>query len=160
MKTIIISGTPGTGKSTLAKLLSKKLNFKHLNLKPLLKKTSEGYDRKKQCRIIDIKKLNEEIIKIIKKLKQNLILSSHLIHQLPKKYVALCLITKCSDLKKLRQRLQKRKYSKKKVGENLQCEIFEVCLNQAKQKKHRILVVDTCKKINQKKLIEKIKKSL
>ncbi len=160
MKAIIISGTPGTGKSALAKLLSQKLDLKNLNLKPLLKKNSEGYDRKKQCHIINTKKLNKEIIKIIKQSKENLILSSHLLHRLPKKYVNLCIITKCSDLKKLKQRLQKRKYSKKKIEENLQCEIFDICLNEAKKKKHNILVVDTCKKIDQKKLVTKIKKKL
>jgi len=160
MKTIIISGTPATGKSTLAKLLSKKLNFYHLNLKPLLKKISEGYDRKKQCYVIDLKKLKKEIINIIKKEKQNIIFNSHLIHHLPKKYVNICIITKCSNLKILKQRLQKRKYSKKKIEENLECEIFDLCLNEAKENKHNILTIDTCKKINQKELITKIKKKL
>ena len=160
MKTIIISGTPGTGKSTLAKLLSKRFNFKRLNLKPILKKIYEKYDRKKQCYVVDIKKLNKEIIKKIKQSKQSLIISSHLAHHLPKKYVSLCIITKCSDLKKLKQRLQGRKYSKKKVEENLECEIFDICLNEAKKKKHKILVVDTCKRINYKGLVKKVKKSL
>ncbi len=160
MKVIIISGTPGTGKSTLARLLAPKLNFKILNLKPLLQKCSEGYDSQKKCLIIDTQKLNKEIIKKIKKEKENFILASHLAHYLPKRYVDLCLITKCSDLKELKKRLQKRKYSKKKIEENLQCEIFDLCLNEAKEKKHKILLVDTCKKINQKQLLNQIKKEL
>ena len=159
-KIIIISGTPGTGKSTLARLLAKQLNFHHLNLKPILKKIHEKYDRKKQCYIVDTKKLNREITKAIKQSKQNLIISSHLTHHLPKKYVNLCIITKCSNLKTLKKRLQKRKYSKKKIEENLECEIFDVCLNEAKQNKHNILVIDACKRINEKELINKVKKSL
>ena len=159
-KIIIISGTPGTGKTTLAKLLARKLNFKHLTLKPLLKKTQEKYDRKKQCYVVNTKKLNQEITKIIKQNTKSLIISSHLIHHLPKKLVNLCIVTKCSNLKTLKQRLKARKYSKKKIEENLQCEIFDICLTEAKKKKHKIIVIDTGKKINQKKLLTKIKKSL
>jgi len=150
MKVLIISGTPGTGKTTLAKLLARKLNFKHLTLKLLLKKLSEGYDRKKQCYVINTKKLNQEVTKIIKQSKKPIIISSHLIHHLPKKLVNLCIITKCSNLKTLKQRLKARKYSKKKIEENLQCEIFDICLQEAKKKKHKILIIDTSKRIDQK----------
>ena len=155
MKTIIISGTPGTGKSTLAKVLSKKLKYQELDLKPIIKKISEGYDKEKECEIIDIKKFNKEIIERINK--RNLIIASHLIHNLPKKYVDLCIITKC-DLKELKKRLHKRKYSPSKVKENLECEIFDVCLGEAK--KHKVLVVDTSKKIDIKELTKKIKRGL
>src|SRR3989344_2139205 len=133
MKTIIISGTPGTGKTTL----EKKLNAKCLYLGDLIKKQklAESYDRKDRCYVVDIKKLNKAIIKETNKEKKNktktLIIDSHLSHYIPKKYVNLCIITKC-DLKKLSKRLKKKKYSKAKVRENLDCEIFDICLNEAK----------------------------
>ncbi|MBR9683341.1 AAA family ATPase [Candidatus Woesearchaeota archaeon] len=159
MTTLIISGTPGTGKSTLAKFLAPKLKFHHLDIHRYYKKISSGYSKKKQCYNIDLKKL-EKLIQ--EKLTQhpNLIVDSHITHHLPKKLVNLCIITKCSDLKELKKRLQKRKYSQKKIEENIQCEIFDVCLAEAKKQKHHILVVDTCQKINQKKLVSKIKKFL
>lgn len=160
MSTIIISGTPGTGKSTLAKVLVSKIKFKFLNIEPVLKKISEGYDKKKYCKIINLKKFNQEIIKLIKKEKKDFIIASHLIHHLPKEYVDLCLITQCSDLKALKKRLQKRKYSCKKIEENLQCEIFEICLSEARENGHKVLVVETSKKINFGKLIKEIKKKI
>ncbi len=183
MKVIIVSGTPAAGKKTITKWLSKELSFKVLNLKPLIKKLSEKFDSLKQCYVVDLKKLNQEVVKLIqeekKKFKeikksemskkktqsknkktdpQGLIIPSHLIHHLPKIYVDLCLVIKCSDLKKLEQRLIKRKYSKKKIMENLQCKIFDICLEEAKKKKHQILIVDTHKKTNQKNIIHGIKK--
>lgn len=155
-KVIIISGTPGTGKSHLAKLLAEKLAFKHLNLKLIIKEISESYDRKKQCYIVDVKKLNKELVEIIKKEKRGLIIDSHLSHHLPSKYADLCLVLQCLDLKRLRARLKKRGYSKKKIEENLQSEIFGICLNEAREQGHRILVVDSSRKIDFKRLSRKI----
>lgn len=160
MKTIIISGTPASGKTTLGKKLAKNLGFKFFDLEPILEKISEGYDRRKQCRIIDLKKLGREVIKIIKNEKKNLIFSSHLIHHLPKKDVDLCIITRCSDLKQLKKRLEKRGYSPQKVEENLQCEIFGVCLEEAARKGYLIISVDTCKKIDPVQLSRELKKKL
>ena len=51
---IIISGTPGTGKTTLAKKLMAKLNYPLLNINKFIKekKLSEGYDKKRRSEII------------------------------------------------------------------------------------------------------------
>ena len=43
------------------------------------------------------------------------------------------------------KRLKKKKYSKSKVRENLDVEIFDVCLNEAKENKHKIIVIDATK---------------
>jgi len=147
MKTIIITGTPGTGKSTLAKLIAKRLHFKRIDVSSLIKKKkiSEGYDRKRKTKIVDTKKLNRELMSIIKNSKQNLIIDSHLSHYLPKKYVDLCIVVKCG-LKKLYGRLKRRKYSKEKIRENLDAEIFEVCLDEARKFGHKIRIVDTTSK--------------
>ena len=59
MKIIIITGTPGTGKTALAKILAKELNFKRINLSEIIDKKNlcEAYDEKKQCKIVDLDKL-------------------------------------------------------------------------------------------------------
>jgi len=75
----------------------------------------------------------------------NIIIDSHLSHYLPKKYVDLCIVIKC-DIKELKKRLEKRKYSKIKIRENLDSEIFDICLVEAKENKHKIIIVDTTKK--------------
>ena len=65
---------------------------------------------------------------------------------MPKKYVDLCIVTKC-NLKELERRLKKRKYNKEKIKENLDAEIFDVCLNEAKESKYDIIAVDITKGI-------------
>ena len=153
MKVIIITGSVGTGKTTLAGKLSKKLEFKHIDVNRVVSEynLSESYDKKRRCKVVDTKKLNKALIDKIKWAKKDLergvIIDSHLSHHLPKKYVDLCIVTKC-DLKVLNERLKKREYHKDKIRENMDCEIFNVCLNEAKEAKHNTFVIDTTKGIN------------
>ena len=161
MKVIIITGTPGTGKTTLAKFLAKKLKFKLLEVNKIIdqEKICEAYDQENDCKIIDIKKLNQSLIKIIKDSKDNLIMESHFSHKLPKIHVNLCLVTR-TELKTLHQRLKKRSYSPKKIRDNLDAEIFDLALTEAQETGHNILIIDNTKKINKEELIQKIKEKL
>jgi len=147
MAFICITGTPGTGKTELSKILARKLGYKRLDVKNIIKKQRlfDYFDKSKKTYIVDPEKLNPYLIKIIKK-EKNLIIDSHLSHCLPKKYVDLCIVAKC-NLKVLKQRLEKRRYNKSKVRENLDSEIFDVCLNEAREKDHNTLKIDSTKKI-------------
>lgn len=153
---IIITGSIATGKTKLAKKLASELNFKYLDVNKLIKEENlrDKYDKKTQSYPVDIKKLNKALIK---KLSKSTIIDSHLSHFLPKKYVDLCIVTIC-EIKELKKRLQKRKYSKNKIKENLEAEIFQVILLEAKKNKHNILVIDTTKKYDIKAIKNYIKK--
>lgn len=128
---------------------------------------SESYDKKRKAKVIDVKKLNKFLISKIKNFKNDkknfswgkifngVIIDSHLSHYLPKKYVDLCIVVKCS-LKTLKKRLSKKKYPESKIRENLDAEIFDVCLTEAQENNHNILIVETTKGININKLSKKI----
>ena len=184
MNAIIVTGTPGTGKTAISKKLGKKLNLNCLDANLIIKKyhLSEGYDRKRKTKIIDTKKLNKALVKEIKscnkrasdiknfkkankslaksiksstEIKNGIIIDSHLSHYLPNKYVDLCIVTKC-NLKILQTRLKKKKYGKEKIRENLDAEIFDVCLEEAKSYNHKLLIIDTSKGINISKISKKV----
>ena len=163
MQIVCVSGTPGTGKTTLSRKLAGKLKFYYLDLNKIIfkYKLSEGYDRKRKTKIIDVNKLNERLVKeIINFKKQNkkysgIIIDSHLSHYLPPKYVDFCVVTKC-DIKELNKRLKKKKFHESKIKENIEAEIFDICLNEAKERKHNVIVVDTTKPFNIIKLIHKL----
>jgi len=139
---ICISGTPGTGKTTLAKKIVKDFRFKYIDGNIIIEKycLSEGFDKKKDCKIVDVKKFIKAVLKEVKQ-EENYVIDSHLSHNLPKNEVDLCVICKC-DLKKLKNRLEKRRYSKSKVRENLDAEIIEVCLTEAQDKDHKIIIYE------------------
>ena len=146
MKVILVSGTPGTGKTTYAGKLAKKKGYLYVDVNKVIasNKLSEGYDKKRKTKIIDTAKLNKVLIKLIneekKKKTKGLVIDSHLSHYLPKRYADLCVITKCS-LKTLKKRLVKRGYDKDKVRENLDVEIFDVCRIEALERGHKIKII-------------------
>ncbi len=146
MKAIIVSGTPGTGKTTTAKKIAKKINGKYIDVNKVVQKykLAEGYDRKRKTRIVDIKKLNRVLVKMIKESKKTLVIDSHLAHYLPKEHVKMAVICKC-DVKELRKRMKKRGYGKEKTEENVEAEIMDVCRNEARERGHKIKIVNTGK---------------
>lgn len=156
---IVISGSPGVGKSTLAKLLTKKLGFDRLDLHHYYKRISTGYDRSKQSYDISYPKFEKLVKEKLQESEKGLIIDSHISHLLPKRLVNVCIVLICSDLKRLEKRLQKRKYSKKKIRENLDAEIFQVCLMEAKERKHTVLVFDTAKRLEAKKILNAVRAS-
>jgi len=157
MKVIAVTGTPGAGKTTIARRLAKKLGFYCLDANKLISSNqlAEGYDKKRKAKIVDTSKLNKSIIKEIKTIKNNrkilkyggIIIDSHLSHFLPRKYINFCIVAKC-NIKELNKRLKKRKYSRSKIQENLQAEIFDICYNEAIRKKHKVIIVETSKSFN------------
>lgn len=146
MKAVVVTGSPGTGKTKIAKKIAKEKNAKYLDVNKIIKKYKlrEEYDKKRKTWIVDVSKLNKVLIDLIKKSKKKLVIDSHLSHYLPKEHVSLCVVCKC-DLKILKKRLEKRGYSKAKIRENIDAEIFDVCLNEAKEFGHKVKVVDTTK---------------
>lgn len=143
-KIIVVTGTPGVGKTTLAKALVRNLGYERVDLHAVYGQISEGYDRGKKCYVINYTKLVALVKKRLHETKaKGLVVDSHVTHFLPAKMVDLCVVLCCSDLKLLRQRLQRRKYTMRKIQENLEAEIMQVCLNEARERGHNIIVFDT-----------------
>lgn len=157
---ITITGTPGTGKTYIAKKLIGK-NFRYIDLNAIIKKEKlyDSYDRKAKTYDVDEKKLkiidkrfseykekeiklkkNMNIIELKEKLKnkKGIIIDSHLSHFLDSD---LCIVVK-ADIKTISKRLKKRKYSKKKIKDNIESEIFDICLEDAKKLSRNVVIIN------------------
>ena len=159
MKAIVVTGVPATGKTKVAKLIAKLINAKYLDVNKLIKdnKFYIRYDRRLRSYDVKLDKLVNYLVKLIRNSKDKLVIDSHLSHYIPRKYVELCIVTKC-NLKALKKRLEKRGYPKNKVRQNLDAEIFDVCLLEAAVRKHKIKIVDTTKNIKPSQLMRILKK--
>ncbi len=108
---ISISGTPGTGKHTIARELAKKLDYRIIDSNELLRGKYE----------VSIKELNAAVGP---ELKDNSIIVSHMGHFLKSKKVDLFIIIRCDPMR-LKKRLEKRGYSKEKVHDNILFEALD-----------------------------------
>lgn len=137
---ISITGTPGTGKTTVAKLLASQLSANLIAINKLIAKKHYRIDKKRKTKIVDIKALQNLINKKIVKNKINII-EGHLSHLISADFI---IILRTNPLV-LKKRLLRKKWPQAKIRENVQAEILDVITIQATQRhrKHKIFELDT-----------------
>jgi adenylate kinase len=125
---IALTGTPGTGKTSVSKLLIKKgINVIDLNKLAIKNDFIDGIDEIRNSKIIDIKKLNDYIYKNYSK-EDLIIFEGHLSHLLS--CIDKVILLRCHP-KKLRINLNKKGWNEKKIRENLEAEILDIILCEA-----------------------------
>ena len=118
---ILLTGTPGTGKTTLAHALARPLKAKIIAEKTLAKKKGIGtWNRSTKEFDVDLPALRKEILSRIRESKHNLIIEGHLSCDisLPVDGVVVTHVQRGT----LEKRLRARSYSELKIQENLFCE--------------------------------------
>lgn len=124
---IAISGTPGTGKSTVAPLVAEELDYDLLDLNEFVKdhNLAEGVDEKRGSSIVDTDSLNDAISDDIK---DNTVIDGHMAHQLDA--IDLVIVLR-ADPEELEKRLQDKDWSDEKIAENVDAERLDVILQEA-----------------------------
>jgi len=138
---ISITGTPCTGKTEVSQLLSKKLNYKLIQVNELAERldTFTGYDKEMESRILDMDRLKKEI----DKLKGNVIIEGHTSHLFPTDII---IILRCNP-ETLKKRLEKKFSSNPlKVQENLEVEILGVITSETVMNNKKVYEIDTSDK--------------
>ncbi|MEK6982436.1 MAG: AAA family ATPase [Candidatus Micrarchaeota archaeon] len=136
-KLIIITGTPATGKSTIAKVLTKRLGYELIDVKKITK------DKE-----VDVLKLRRKLLQIIKEKNKNgkdIIIENHLLCEISLPANIVFVLRTEPGL--LKRRMQKRGYSNQKIDDNLLCEMLDYCTQKALDNyKSKIYDIDTGKR--------------
>lgn len=130
---ILLSGTPGTGKSTLAKRLSEaKLGLTWVNVGDFAKEKGflGAWDEEYQCHELEEDPLLDEMEEMIAK--GGCLVDHHVTDFFPERYFDIVFIMRTEN-DKLYERLSQRGYNGKKFQDNLQCEIFQTILEEARE---------------------------
>jgi len=137
---ILISGTPGTGKTSVSELLVERLGYRLVRINDFAEERGlvEGVDNVRGSMIIDEVRLETEV----GKLSGDIVVEGHLAH-LCKGDVSVVLRTRPDDLEK---RLLLRKWSKEKIHENVEAEILDVILTEAVEVNENVVEIDTTEK--------------
>ena len=129
-KTIFITGTPCSGKTTVSEVLSDKLNCKLIKINDLAIENDFvlGIDDEKGYKVIDIDALDEKVSEIIEANDELIIFEGHLSHLCSGADKVIVLRVRPEIL---RPRLEARDYSDAKIQENLEAEAMGVCTAEA-----------------------------
>jgi len=147
MRVIVVTGTPGVGKSQFSHLLAKKTGAIHVDVGKVAldERFTLGKDPLRQTKIADIEKISTWIGKIIRESRKDVIVDGHYASAIvPKEHVRLAIVLRCEP-SELLKRLKRKKFPKKKALENVAAEILDSCLIDTMQSfgRRKVCEIDT-----------------
>jgi len=128
---IIITGTPGVGKTSVSKKVASILNAKYVNLADFVKsnKLFLEYDDELNSYIIDEEKTRKILRRLLKEYSR-VVVDTHILTVFDPNAVDLVIVLRLNP-KILLKRLKERNYSLSKIKVNIQAEMLGVCLSEA-----------------------------
>lgn len=138
---ILITGTPGTGKTQTSQVVAEKTGFEHLNIGNIVKEHGfyESKDEEFDSYILDEEGLLDYLEPIMAE--GGKIVDFHSSDFFPERFFDLVLVLR-TDTSLLFDRLVERGYSEKKRSENIECEIMQVVWEEAKESYDVSIVIE------------------
>ncbi|XP_073063123.1 adenylate kinase isoenzyme 6 homolog [Primulina eburnea] len=137
---ILITGTPGTGKTTTSAALAEAIKFRHINIGDLVKEKNlhDGWDDQFDCYIINEDLVCDELEDLMEE--GGNIVDHHGCDFFPERWFDRVVVLQTEN-SVLYDRLTKRGYTGQKLSNNIECEIFQILLEEAKESYSEGIVV-------------------
>ena len=126
---IVVTGTPGTGKTTFARMLARHLNAEYLPVGKFITRHHlfRRYDEKRRTKVVDMTKTSRRMRRLIKLSDHTIVVETH--H--PEGIIAndlanVVFVLRCKP-SILMRRLRRKKWSNEKIRENVMAEILDSC---------------------------------
>jgi adenylate kinase len=149
LQILLLSGSPGTGKTAAAKYLEQQYGWKRISLTEFVvdHHLYESEDPDRDTKIIDEEAVQEAVRDYCNSLDGNVVIEGHYADLFEFPEIKLAIIIRCHP-NVLQKRLNNRKYSKKKIKENIQAEIVADCTSYMMEKENlmnnnRIFEIDS-----------------
>mmetsp|Transcript_54381 Transcript_54381/g.125291 ORF Transcript_54381/g.125291 Transcript_54381/m.125291 type:complete len:182 (-) Transcript_54381:445-990(-) len=139
---ILVAGTPGTGKSATAMAVASQLpQMSHVEIGALVrdKQLHDGWDDELQCYILDEDRICDELEETMER--GGALVDFHGADLFPERWFDLVVVLR-TDNGVLYPRLEKRGYSQRKLAENMEAEIMQVVLDEARGAYREEIVVE------------------
>ncbi|EGF77373.1 hypothetical protein BATDEDRAFT_30752 [Batrachochytrium dendrobatidis JAM81] len=138
---ILITGTPGTGKTTTSELVAIATGLHHLEVGKLVKEKQlhDGFDDTYQSFMINEDKVVDELEEIMAQ--GGVVVDHHGCDFFPERWFDLVVVLTCNNTT-LYDRLQSRGYSDKKIQDNVECEIMQVVADEARESYEADIVIE------------------
>jgi adenylate kinase len=127
---VLIAGTPGVGKTTVAREVAKRLGVAYVNVAELAVNEGlvAGYDSERGAYVIDEEAVRAKLRELA--LRGRAVVDTHVVSAVPPELVEVAIVLRL-DPRELERRLKARGYPPSKVLENVQAEILDACLIEA-----------------------------
>ncbi len=129
---VLVTGTPGTGKTSLCAILARELGLGHIGVGAFARERElvHGYDAEMDCHFLHEDAVLDALEPIMSD--GGILLDHHSVDWFPERWIH-CVIVLRTSTETLHDRLSARKYSDKKRDENMQAEIMQVVLDEARE---------------------------
>lgn len=129
---IVVTGTPGTGKTTFARTMSSIINTHVISLSSLARRSGLvlSYDEFRETSIVNEESLSASLSRLIQRHGSNVIIEGHHVSGIVPRQVGIAFVLRCHPLE-LWKRLRRRGYVVRKIRENVEAEILDICFAEA-----------------------------
>jgi len=127
---IIVTGTPGTGKTNFAKKLAEEIGGKYISLTQYVsrQKLYTAVDRERRTKIIDIKKTSASLRELLSTMRRPVVIETNIPDGiLPRQRPRQVFVLRCHP-RIMEGRLRRKKWDAMKIRENVLAEILDACL--------------------------------
>jgi len=141
---ILITGTPGVGKSKFAELLQSKIGVKVINVGHFAKENNflGEWDEKYQSHELQEEELLDKLEESVgQDTEGHYVVEHHVPELFPERWFDLVLVLRCNNTL-LYDRLASRGYTGAKLEDNMSAEIFQTILDEAKESYREEIVVE------------------
>lgn len=125
---IVVTGTPGSGKTTISKALVREMHVKYISLTKLVihKRLYATVDQRRRTKVVDLRRTRAWLRQSLSKNQAVTIIDTHIPDAIPREFVRRVLVVRCHP-SVLEQRLRKKGWRTAKIRENVLAEILDSC---------------------------------